>query len=115
MSTFPTHPDQLSAGWLSSALGRPISEFSVEHLGEGAGLLAWVMRLSLVSEDDGPTSVMAKFPTPSAENRAVASAFDMYQREVGFYRDIEPHVSIRTPFQFRPTGCSSNSSDARLL
>jgi hypothetical protein len=97
MSTFPTHPDQLSVEWLSSALGRPISDFSVEYLGEGAGLLAWVMRLELVSEDAGPKSVMAKFPSPSAENRAVASGFDMYQREVGFYRNIASHVSIRAP------------------
>lgn len=97
MSTFPTHPDQLSAKWLSSTLERPISDFTVEYLGEGAGLLAWVTRVKLVSEDDGPSSIMAKFPSPSAENRAVASGFDMYQREVGFYREIEPFVSIRTP------------------
>ena len=97
MSNFPTHPDHLSTAWLSSALGRPISDFTVEYLGEGAGLLAWVMRLLLVSEDGGAASVIAKFPSPSPENRAVASSFDMYQREVGFYRDIEPHVSIRTP------------------
>jgi hypothetical protein len=97
MSTFPTHPDHLSADWLSTALGRPISDFTVEYLGEGAGLLAWVMRLVLVSPDDGAKTVIAKFPSPSEENRAVASSFDMYQREVGFYRDIEPHVSIRNP------------------
>jgi len=97
MNIFPTHPDHLSTDWLSSALGRPISDFTVEYLGEGAGLLAWVMRLLIVSEDGGASSVIAKFPSPSAENRAVASSFDMYQREVGFYRDIEPHVSIRTP------------------
>jgi aminoglycoside/choline kinase family phosphotransferase len=97
MSNFPTHPDQLSTEWLSSALGRPISNFSVEYLGEGAGLLAWVMRLSLVLADGGSETVMAKFPSPSAENRAVASGFDMYQREVGFYRDVAPHVSIRAP------------------
>lgn len=97
MSNFPTHPDHLSTDWLSSALGRPISDFTVEYLGEGAGLLAWVMRLLLVSDDAGAASVIAKFPSPSPENRAVASSFDMYQREVGFYRDIEPHVSIRTP------------------
>ena len=97
MSAFPTHPDQLSADWLSSALGRPISDFTVEYLGEGAGLLAWVMRLRLVSSDDGAQSVMAKFPSPSPENRAVASSFEMYQREVDFYRNIEPHVSIRNP------------------
>jgi len=97
MNPFPTHPDHLSAEWLSTALGRSISGFAVEYLGEGAGLLAWVMRLVLESSDDGPRTVIAKFPSPSAENRAVASSFDMYQREVGFYRDIEPHVSIRNP------------------
>jgi hypothetical protein len=97
MSAFPTHPDQLSTEWLTNALGRPVSGFTVELLGEGAGLLAWVMRLRLECGDDGPSTVMAKFPSPSVENRAVASGFDMYEREVEFYRDIEPHVSIRTP------------------
>ena len=97
MNTFPTHPDQITVDWLSSALGRPIHDFTVEYLGEGAGLLAWVMRLVLVSPDDGAKTIIAKFPSPSAENRAVASAFDMYQREVGFYRNIAPHVSIRNP------------------
>ena len=97
MTSFPTHPDQLTTEWLAGALDRPINGYSVESLGEGAGLLAWVMRLRLECADSGPASVIAKFPSPSTENRAVASSFDMYQREVGFYRDIEPHVSIRTP------------------
>ena len=86
MSAFPTHPDQLTPEWLSGALGREIEGFSVELLGEGAGLLAWVLRLRLEAGDGGSgETVMAKFPSPSADNRAVASGFDMYQREVGFY------------------------------
>jgi hypothetical protein len=97
MTAFPIHPDQLSAEWLSTVLGRPIHDFSVERFSEGTGIIAWVMRLVLVSDDGGAESVIAKLPSASPENRAVAAAFDMYQREVGFYRDIEPHVSIRTP------------------
>jgi hypothetical protein len=97
MQSFPTHPDQLSTEWIASSLDRPIEGFSVEFLGEGAGLLAWVTRLQLECTDGGASSVIAKFPSPSAENRAVASGFDMYQREVGFYRDIAPYVSIRNP------------------
>ena len=45
MTVFPTRPDQLTRDWLSARLERAVSEFAVEFLDEGTGLLALVTRL----------------------------------------------------------------------
>ena len=94
MSDFPTSMDQLSAEWLSSVLGYEVRSFSVEPLGAGGGLLGMVTRVTLDS-DQGPDTMIAKFPTQAPENRAVAATYDMYGREYNFYTQIAPSVSIR--------------------
>lgn len=47
--------------------------------------------------EDGPSTVIAKFASPAADNRAVAATYDMYGREVHFYRHLADRVPIRTP------------------
>ncbi len=93
---FPTCPDQLSAAWLSQALGVAVSGFVVEPMGVGSGIIGLVTRLHL-SSAGGPSSIIAKFPSPAAENRAVAQTYDMYGREVSFYRSVARDVSLRVP------------------
>ena len=39
MALFPNAPDQLSAAWLSAALGYPVEDFKVSHFSEGAGVV----------------------------------------------------------------------------
>ena len=97
MSDFPTSPDDLSAPWLSQALGFAVEDFEVTYFGEGAGIMAMVTRVLLTTDADNPQSIIAKFPSPSADNRAVASTYNMYGREVQFYEDIAPKVEMRTP------------------
>lgn len=93
---FPTSPDQLSTDWLRHALGFALSDFEVEPLGAGSGIIGLVTRVHLASPA-GPPSIIAKFPSPVAENRAVAQTYDMYGREVAFYRGIAPGISLRVP------------------
>ena len=96
MAAFPTSPDTLTTAWLSEALGYPVRGFRVSHFAEGAGVIGLVTRLHLES-DRGPGSLIAKFPSPVADNRAVAHAYDMYGREVRFYQDIAQDIKLRTP------------------
>ncbi len=96
MAAFPNSPDALSKAWLSQALGYPVRGFRVSYLGEGAGIMALVTRVHLEA-DQGPQTIIAKFPSPAAENRAVAQTYDMYGREVRFYRDIADGIRLRTP------------------
>jgi hypothetical protein len=44
-----------------------------------------------------PRTVIGKFPSQSEISRSTAVAVDTYTREVGFYRDLQHQVSIRTP------------------
>ena len=46
---------------------------------------------------DGPTSMVLKFPATNEANRAVALAFDIYRREVLFYRDVAALTPAATP------------------
>ena len=100
MRKFPTTPDDLSTQWLSAALGFPVQGFEVTYFGEGAGIMAMVTRVLLQTDGGNPLSVIAKFPSPSAENRAAASTYSMYKREVQFYDGIAAHVKMRTPACF---------------
>ena len=70
---FPTSPDALSTAWLSEALGYPVHGFRVSYFSEGAGVMALVTRLHLEA-DQGPDSLIAKFPSPAADNRAGGAA-----------------------------------------
>ena len=95
-TNFPTTVDALDAAWLSSALGYEVRNFDVQHFSEGAGVIGLVTRV-LLESDEGPSSIIAKFPSPVPENRAVAETYGMYEREVSFYRDIAARLEVRTP------------------
>ena len=94
--TFPSQPEQLTTNWLSKALNKPVDDFRVELFGAGAGIIGQVTRVHL-NTPTGAETIIAKFPSPSPDNRAVAATYDMYGREVGFYRDVASSVSLRVP------------------
>ena len=96
MASFPSSPEELSTAWLSEALGHDVRGFRVGHFSEGAGVMGLVTRLHLESER-GPATLIAKFPSPAADNRAVAQLYDMYGREVRFYQNIAGATGTRTP------------------
>jgi hypothetical protein len=93
---FPVTPDDLATDWLCSVTHLPVEDFRVSQLGEGVGVLGLVNRIHLQTQD-GPATLIIKFPTPVAENRAVALTFDMYRREIHFYRELAAAVPIHTP------------------
>lgn len=96
MAGFPTSVEALTPQWLSEVLQTDVTGFQVERFGEGAGLIGMVVRLHLDAAG-GPSSVIAKFPSAAAVNRGVAETYDMYGREVRFYRDVASRVRLRTP------------------
>ncbi|MFT7654305.1 MAG: hypothetical protein ACI9UU_003424 [Candidatus Azotimanducaceae bacterium] len=93
---FPTQPEALSAAWLTEALGFNVANFRVELFGEGAGIIGQVTRVHLEGER-GNTTIIAKFASPSPDNRAVAATYGMYEREVAFYQNIASDIDIRVP------------------
>ncbi|MCR9279717.1 MAG: ecdysteroid 22-kinase family protein [Pseudomonadaceae bacterium] len=96
MADYPTHPDEVTIDFLRQATGWSLNDFRVELFGAGAGVIGMVCRVHLTG-DDCPDSIIAKFPSPAEENRAVAASYDMYGREYRFYRDIAGDLPLRVP------------------
>jgi len=106
--TAPTTPSELTPAWLTQTLraagalgpSAAVAGFSACPIGEGVGLLGSLVRLALdfTSASPGaPATLVAKFSTANAENRAVAMAFGVYAREVGFYRHVAPGLPGASP------------------
>lgn len=99
---------ELTSQWLGSVLGYEVNSFTAQPLGEGVGVLGLVARIKL-DADEGPDTLIIKFPSKSADNRAVANTYNMYGREIAFYTTVAPTVPIRAPIcyhaQFDPDSC----------
>jgi aminoglycoside phosphotransferase (APT) family kinase protein len=62
----------------------------------GNGQVAQCRRV--VCDDDGDiTSAIVKSPSADETSRSTARAQHLYRRETSFYRELQPHVDIRTP------------------
>ena len=96
---FPISPEELTTHWLSAVLDCQVDAFSVKPLGEGVGILGLVTRVTLQGKA-GPKTLIAKFQSPVADNRAVAGLYQMYEREITFYTEIAPTLTIRAPSCF---------------
>lgn len=94
-----------------------MSGFETEPLGEGAGLLGLLVRITphyATTAPGSPRSLIAKFATPTSENRVVAETFDMYGRELRFYAGLASQTSARTP-QVYCAEFNADNSDFILL
>ncbi len=104
---FPAHPDQVTPEWLTDQLrahgaigaDETIASFTSTIVGEGAGMLGVIGRLTLAYDGaPGPVrSVIVKCATPVVANRAVAKGFKVYEREVGFFRGLAAPIGSCVP------------------
>ena len=94
--TIPRVLDDLTPQWCSEALGRSITTLTSTPIGVGVGLVGQLARLEL-DGPDGPATMIAKLAAPTEETRFVASALNMYGREVGFYTELASRTSIPHP------------------
>jgi hypothetical protein len=95
--------DELTAEWLTAALrgtGDPanVTRFERRPMGDGVGMMAALEVVDLHFDDGRPSqSVVIKLKAQNEVNRNVALAFDIYRREVLFYRLIADRTGIGTP------------------
>ena len=97
-------PGGVDALWMSSvlqsSLGTTARVLGVTSTAIGTGQVGANVRFELTWDDNDdqlPPSVVGKFPSTSDISRKTAVELDTYTKEVGFYRDLQPQVSIRTP------------------
>ena len=92
-------PEDITAEWLSSALGAPVEAVDCEAIGVGVGLLGDLVRVRISSRDESlPASVIVKLPTHHEANRAIGLGLMLYERELRFYEEVAPRSpSLRVP------------------
>jgi len=105
ISALPLTAEDLTTNWLQFALadvvkGETIESFSAEIIGIGEGFMGQLARVELRyanGASDAPNSVIAKFASTRADTREMARDQNLYQREIGFYRDIGQAVGVPVP------------------
>ncbi len=101
----PKSIDDLDVDWLQQAMSphlgsARIDGFSAEVIGIGEGFMGQLARITLHYSDEvgvAPTSLIAKFAATRADTREMARDQNLYEREIGFYRDIGSEVGLRVP------------------
>lgn len=96
MPNYPVTPESVTDQWLADELKRDVTDLKVTAFGEGAGIIGQVTRANFLSAGK-PDSVIIKFPSAAPENRGVAMHYNMYGREVDFYRDYAASIPVRVP------------------
>jgi Ecdysteroid kinase-like family len=105
--TFPARPEQVSSDWLTDVLRDSgslnearITGIEREAISAGVGFLGQLVRLTLRydrRESGAPASLIGKFPIDQEWGRQIAAFYGFYRTEVGFYRELAPRISLRTP------------------
>lgn len=107
----PAGIDDVTADWMttvlrnSGAIGASTSVDTIDNepFAVGVGLLSRLYRSTITYTGTGaagaagPATVILKFPTIIAHQRAIADAFNIYTREVTAYTSVVPRSPIRTP------------------
>jgi hypothetical protein len=89
--------DDLSAAWLSDALGTSVATFSVAPIGDGHMSDSYRVALGYEAGSVGPESVVGKFAAADDTSRATGVHMGAYEREVRFYQEIAPRLGDGAP------------------
>ncbi|WP_101947071.1 phosphotransferase [Mycobacterium sp. 3519A] len=85
-------PADLTAEWLSAALGAPVRDFTFDRIGTGQMSECYRVELGYADGQDGPASVVLKVAATDPVSRQTGLALGLYEREVRFYTDIAPGI-----------------------
>lgn len=91
----PTGIEEVTAAWLSEALGAQVTAVRAERIALDTGFSAALYRIHLSGSDGVPETLIVKLPADSLA-RGGMEMLGGYQRELSFYRYIAPHAPIAT-------------------
>ena len=100
VSPLPPMPAGLTPAWLTQALWDngvlaqdvAIEALEVRQVGEGVGMMSELSRLvpTYAGPGDGaPASFIAKYPSQNPTNRQIAMDFNLYEREVRYFAELD--------------------------
>lgn len=85
-------PGDLTAEWLTAALGAPVTDFTHERIGTGQMSECYRVSLTYAEAGTGPASVVLKVAAADPTSRQTGLGLGLYEREVRFYTDIAPRL-----------------------
>jgi len=96
VNALPSHPDQLTAAWLSQALGVSVRSSQVLDHASATNQRA---RIGLQYDDptDGPASLFVKLAPLDESHRQMIGAIGMGVRESQFYADVSGDLDLLVP------------------
>jgi hypothetical protein len=107
MAEFPSKPEAISIPWLNAQLCAQgmvakdaIKDFEWQRVGTGQVGDSVRLTLGYRKGHAGPGSLVIKLPSPDPTSRATACAFQLYRKEVGFYKELAKHLDVRVPRTF---------------
>ncbi|MCX6396370.1 MAG: aminoglycoside phosphotransferase family protein [Propionibacteriales bacterium] len=103
--------EELTAAWLSEALGQEVTGF--DHHVVGTGQMGSCYRIRLTGAPGLPGSTLLKLPAGDAAARSMVAG--AYRSEVRFYTEILRTVGIRTPRCYATTAVTEDGRFAMLL
>ncbi|MGW4095250.1 phosphotransferase [Mycobacterium sp. NPDC004974] len=92
----PTGIDEVTAPWLTEALGAQVTAVRAERIALDTGFSAALYRIHLSGSDDVPETLIVKLPADSLA-RGGMEMLGGYQRELYFYRHVASESPIATP------------------
>ena len=104
----PKQFNEITPEWLTAALRAGgscrescVKDIEVRPIGsQGVGYLSGVARIKItydVPESDTPATAVVKLPALTEANRNLGDAFNAYEREARFYREVMPKSRVRAP------------------
>ena len=95
--TILTSADALSADWLGTVLGTPVTGFSVAPLGFGQMGDSFRIGLSYGGPAGAPSSVVLKVAAADETSRATGLALRVFEVEVRFYQELVAQLAAPVP------------------
>lgn len=92
----PTGIEEVTASWLTEALGTKVTAVRAERIALDTGFSAALYRIHLNGSDDVPETLIVKLPADSLA-RGGMEMLGGYHRELYFYRHVAPDAPIATP------------------
>lgn len=120
LSAIPERPSEISAPWLEEALSAPadsLRDFEVTRIGEGAGIVGVISRVSLAwSAGNGslPPSVVVKLSPDDPVLRTRPGIRLSMEREARFYAELAKECGVRTPHPYA-TGFEAETGKAAIV
>ncbi len=99
MTQIPANLSEVTPDWIEDCLGTRPQSISLQPMGEGVGMMSnmAVINLEWSGEVELPASLVIKIAAENETNRGVSQQFNLYLKEVSYYRDLAPRTKAGSP------------------